>query len=192
VDEPFNSIILGSGAPAFMRPLCAVPIGKGKAMSKGLGRVQRAIVQALALAPPEALPWGLPPAYVEAAPEAPLVPYWAVPEVRRCVARLRGAWCAGQCADVWQGLPAGERRRRRRVIRRGGAPPPPADAPHAPHPTWGHAGEVAFSRALHGLVDRHLLQAVDRSAFCTTQPCLMPIPYSLEAQIAYVVQVHKC
>jgi hypothetical protein len=156
-------------------------------MSKGFGRVQRAIVHALELAPPQALPWGQAPTYTAALPEAPRVPYWAVPEVRRCVARLRGAWCAGQCPDVWQGMNAWEQRRRRAAIRRGRATPPPAGVPHPPHPTWGHAGEVAFSRALHRLVALHVLQAVDLSAFWHTTPCLRPLPYD-DGQIDYVVK----
>jgi hypothetical protein len=155
-------------------------------MSKGFGRVQRAILQALDLAPPQALPWGQAPAYVDVLPEAPLISYWAVPEVRRCVARLIGAWCGGQCQDVWQGMPAWERRRKQRNVRLGRAMPPPAGAPHAPHPTWGHAGEAAFSRALHRLVATHVLQAVDRSAW-HTEECLSPIPYN-EVQIDYVVK----
>jgi len=70
--------------------------------------MQRAILQALDLAPPEALPWAPAPMDTCVLPEAPPVLYWAVPDVRQCVARLRGTWCAGECPDVWHGIRAQE------------------------------------------------------------------------------------
>jgi hypothetical protein len=118
--------------------------------------LQRQILAAMAATEPAA--WGIVwdhdrhARYPADAPEGGGL-VWPTANIRRAVAQAQGQWCWGSPHR------ASWRWTRQRAVGWGEQ----WKVPHPPHPTWTPAATAAFSRALHRLVTRGVLWAVNVS-----------------------------
>ena len=135
-------------------------------MSKGLGRMQRAILTALAS--PRVQP-GVFLVEVEGTP----VWAWSIRALRDVVAAQCGAWCDGSPHALVHPLS-------------------PARKPHPPHTTWSHTGEASFSRALRRLVCLGVLQSVRLEGLAREVPSAWVESVRPGRAIRYVITAEHC